>query len=111
MLAKLWHIYLVKKPRHTKGRRKRKYVAIVLIDVVPMGFYINSERTDWIRQRPKFWPCEANILAEEHSCLEYNSIVDCQQLYQFAKSELTAVQDKINDKSKREILDRVLNCP
>lgn len=89
-MVALWHIYHVKNCRHAKPDPKDKFVVIVCRDVQAMGFFINTEINSYIKNRPELLACQVVIKASNHRCLDWDSYVDCNELFRFKDAELSA---------------------
>ena len=68
-----------------------------------MGFLINSTIHPFIQKRSELLACQADIEAASHACLDYDSYVDCIDLYEFEDAELTHSRGAISDQAKAEI--------
>jgi len=110
-LEQLWRIYFVKDCRHTLPDPKDKYVIATHIDGDTLGFLINSQITPWVQRRPHLLVCEAPILAQQHSILRHDSIVDCRSLYPFTDDELTVHKGMVSAQAKSDILKAIAQCP
>lgn len=87
-MVALWHIYHVENCRHAKPP-KDKFVVIVCKDVQAMGFFINTEINSYIKNRPELLACQVVIKSLDHKCLNWNSYVDCCELFLFEDAELS----------------------
>lgn len=63
--------------KHTKPHPKNKFVVIVCFENIPMGFLINSQVNEFVKNRPSLLRCEVKILQQDHAFLSYDSYVDC----------------------------------
>ena len=95
-MVPLWHIYHVKNCRHAKPGPKDKFVVIVCRDVQAMGFFINTEINSYIKNRPELLASQVPIKASDHRCLDWNSYVDCRELFAFKDAELSIRNPVIN---------------
>ena len=109
MAVDVWQIYFVPHCQHTRPDPKPKLVVVVCIGARPMGFLINTNIDTWIQIDPAKLATQALILAAEHSCLKYDSHVDCLDLYPFDESELTNKRDPISPTAKASIKTAVSN--
>jgi hypothetical protein len=101
--VEVWRIYFVARCQHTKPEPKSKLVVIVLVDARPMGFLINTHVDTWIQIDPAKLATQARILASEHKCLDYDSHVDCMELFPFDETELTNPRDAVSPTAKASI--------
>jgi hypothetical protein len=74
-----------------------------------MGFLINTNIDKWIQIDPDKVLTQANIRAAEHKCLDYDSFVDCLELFPFDESELTNKRDPVSPAAKAAIQAAVTN--
>lgn len=109
MAVDVWQIYFVSRCQHTRPKPKPKLVIVVCVGSRPMGFLINTNIDHWIQIDPVKLATQAIILAEEHPCLEYDSYVDCHELFPFDESELTNKRDPISPTAKASIKTAVSN--
>lgn len=105
----LWCIYHIKNCRHTRPSPKSKLVAIVCRDSKAMGFLINSNVHPLIQKRHDLLACQAYLESASHPCLNYDSYVDCIDLYEFEDAELTNKRGAISERAKEEIMKAVTN--
>jgi hypothetical protein len=106
-MVALWHIYHVKNCRHAKPDPKDKFVVIVCKDVQAMGFFINTEINSYIKNRPELLACQVLIQASDHKCLDWNSYVDCHELFRFEDAELS-IRNPVA-KQTREAIKNAVN--
>ena len=99
----LWCIYFVKNCRHARPSPKSKLVAVVCRDSKAMGFLINSTIHPFIQKRSELLACQADIEAASHACLDYDSYVDCIDLYEFEDAELTHSRGASAIRPKRKL--------
>jgi hypothetical protein len=99
----IWYIYHVKNCRHAKPTPKDKLVIIVCSDTKPWGFFINTGIRQFVQKQPELLVCQVSIKATNHKCLDYDSYVDCTELYPFEDTELLDVRDPVNKQTKAEI--------
>lgn len=78
-------------------------MVIVCVDTKPLGFLINSEIREWLKKDPDRLAAQANVLASEHSALNYDSFVDCWEIYEFEEAELTQARDPVSRTAKLSI--------
>jgi hypothetical protein len=76
----------------------------------PMGFLINSKISNWLRKRPGLLICEVSISAAEHTCLRYDSFVDCRDLFSFNDWEIKR-RVAVSEQAKIAILQAIRDCP
>jgi len=100
-MVDLWHIYYVKKSRHTTPP-KDKYVAIVCACPNPYGFLINSKIGAYKEARPRLRDCQVLISAAKYGFLAHDSYIDCSQLFSFKTGELDCIQ-KIQNNTRASI--------
>lgn len=103
-----WYIYHVKNCCHVKPTPKDKFVVIVCRDLKAMGFLVNSEIRPYVQKRPNLLACQVIIEASSHKCLDYDSYVDCSNLYPFEDTELSA-RNPITKQAKEDIKKAVTN--
>ena len=106
-MVALWHIYHVKNCRHAKPDPKDKFVVIVCRDVQAMGFFINTGVNSYIKNRPELSACQVVIKASDHKCLDWNSYVDCSELFRFEDAELSIRNPLV--KHTREAIKNAVN--
>jgi hypothetical protein len=99
----IWHIYYVKNCRHAIPVPKDKLVVIVCVSIKPRGFLINTRIHPFIQNRADLLVCQAAIEAANHKCLDYDSYVDCKDLYPFEDDELLDVRDPVSSQARTEI--------
>lgn len=93
----VWHIYHVENNRYASHG---KLAVIACISVKPMGFLINSEIHPFIKNRQHLLISQVAIKASDYKCLDYDSYVNCVDLYPFENSDLTKIRDPINDDTR-----------
>jgi hypothetical protein len=98
----IWHIYHVKNCRHTTPP-KDKLVVIACVSVKCMGFFINTDISNFVKNRPHLSECQVVIKASDHKCLKYDSYVDCANIYAFEDAELSDIRDSVNNQAKTKI--------
>jgi len=108
--AQLWQVYHVTNCRHTSPP-KDKFVVIVHIDGNALGVFINTRISSWIQARPNLIVCETTISAAEHPFLNYDSWVDCQDLYPYTDAELVSGRGIVSETAKCSILNAIHLCP
>lgn len=108
-MSSIWRVYHVKDCSHARPIPKDKFVAIVCKDLKRMGFFINTKVHPYIQNHPDLLACQAVIEAENHSFLDYNSYVDCIDLYQFEDAVLVDDCGPISKQAKLEIKRAVAN--
>lgn len=106
-MVALWHIYHVKNCRHAKPVPKDKFVVIVCRDTQAMGFFINKEINSYIMNRPELLACQVVIKASDHRCLNWNSYVDCNELFPFEDAELSVRNSVV--KQTRDAIKSAVN--
>lgn len=106
-MVALWHIYHVKNCRHAKPVPKDKFVVIVCRDTQTMGFFINKEINSYIMNRPELLACQVVIKASDHRCLNWNSYVDCNELFPFEDAELSVRNSVV--KQTRDAIKSAVN--
>jgi len=106
-MVDLWHIYHVKNCRHAKPVPKDKFVVIVCRDTQAMGFFINTEINSLIMNRPELLACQVIIKASDHRCLNWNSYVDCNELFPFEDAELSVRNSVV--KQTRDAIKSAVN--
>jgi hypothetical protein len=82
---------------------------VVCVAATPLGFLINTHIDHWIQIDPAKLSTQARILAAEHKCLDYDSYVDCLELFPFDESELTNKRDPVSPAAKADIQAAVTN--
>lgn len=68
-----------------------------------MGFFINTEIRDWIKNDPNRLVTQAHILVSEHPRLDHDSFVDCWEIIEFDESELDQPRDPVSKTAKLSI--------
>ena len=68
-----------------------------------MGFFINKDINPFIKKNPHLLVCQIVIKASEHKCLDYDSYVNCAQLFPFDAAELSEIKDPVSDQAKTKI--------
>lgn len=107
---KTWNIYFAPKCRLTRPP-KDKFVVVAYIDVdVIYGFFINSKINPFITEN-NLEMCESIITQSDHSFLDYDSHVDCHEIYRFDADDLENHLSKVSENIKEEILKAVKACP
>ena len=107
-----WEVFYVAYCRHTKPKPKPKLVAIAYVNPSPHGFLINSRINNYIRNNPNLLPCEALILASQHSSfLKNDSYVDCRDIFTFDTTELTESRGLLSLDAQQAIIHAVNACP
>lgn len=109
MSVKQWEAFFVPLCRHSKPK-KNKLIIIAYLSPSPHGFFINSKINNFIKKQPALLPCEAQILVSQHNFLEYDSFVDCHEIFSFDSSELTRSRGIISVDAQQAILDAVDAC-
>ena len=64
---------------------KDKYLLVCCIDPLPLFFVINSEVSDFIKERDHLLRCQAKLDVATHDFLDHDSYIACHE----AKSEFT----------------------
>lgn len=106
-MPQIWHVYHVAECRHAKPTPKPKFVVIVCRDSKFMGFLINTNIHLYIQKRPELLSCQAVIDKANHNFLNYDSYVDCVDLYEFEDAELISPRGIVATKVKKDILRAV----
>jgi hypothetical protein len=104
-----WCIYHVKDCIHAIPRPKNKYIAIVCVDPCCVGFFINSGIRPFTINRPELSKCHVKILKSNYQFLKHDSYIDCNEAYEFRKTELQEYIKPINAKTKAEIIEATRN--
>lgn len=111
MAVQLWHIYFVANCQYVKPEPKDKLVIPVCMDENDyIGFLINSEIGDFVRNQEELLVCQAYLRAFDHACLNHDSIVACHTPYKFSESELTEHRHAVSANAKEVILNAVKLC-
>lgn len=106
-----WCAYFIPHCRFLKDRND-KYAVIVHVDQYAFGFFINSRINDWVKDHPKLLPCHAPILLQENeSIVDYDSFVDCEDVYKFTGKDIDHYMGKISTRAKSDVLRAVDLCP
>jgi hypothetical protein len=82
---------------------KDKLIVVACVSAQPMGFLINSSIRPWVQREAYRLAAQAQILAAEHSCLKYDSYVDCLDLYPFEEIELVNRRDIVSPAAQASI--------
>lgn len=98
----IWRIYHVRKCPHTTPV-KDKFVLIVCIDITPLGFFINTNISPFILNRPKLLDCQVPIRASDYWFLDHDSYIDCAKLLPFGDDALVDGRELISEEMKKEI--------
>jgi hypothetical protein len=109
MTVEVWRIYHVDPCQYTNPEPKPKFIIIACVDVRAWGFLINTNIDKWIKINPGRLACQAEILAEEHPCLDHDSWVDCTALFAFDEPELNQKRELVSPTAKQDILTAVAN--
>jgi hypothetical protein len=72
-----------------------------------MGFLINSRVNPYIANRPYLMVGQATILVAEHPFLQWDSHVDCNDIFPFDESQLTDDRGPVSDNAKASIREAV----
>ena len=99
----IWRFYFVANCRHARPKPKDKFSTIVCKDGCCMGFLVNTQIHPFILGKPELKACQVEIKAADYKFLNHNSYIDCNELYPFIDSELTAQRDFVNSKTKAGI--------
>jgi len=80
----------VRNCRHTKPRPKSKNVVIVCKEkTIYWGFLVNSEIRPFVQRQRELLACQISIKQSDYpTILEYDSYIDCTQLYSFSEQDL-----------------------
>ncbi len=89
---------------------KHKYIVIVCVEPLLLGFMINSKINPYAATRPKLLACYSLLKVNQHAFLQHNSYVDCSTPCPFSASELINPQGFICEESKQDILQAVKAC-
>jgi hypothetical protein len=102
-----WWIYHAPKCPYTKPEPMPKLVVVVTRDTYARGFLINTEIDPWIAINPSSMRCQVRIRADEHPCLDYDSWVDCTDLFRFEDWELPTKRNPVSTSTHAEIIEAV----
>jgi hypothetical protein len=103
-MPNVWCIYHVKNSPHTRPIPKNKFVVIVCNDdKYYWGFFINTEVREFIKKHQKMLKCQVPIKLSQYSFLDYDSYINCVELYPFDKNKLTDRKSVVNIVTKAEI--------
>lgn len=72
-----------------------------------MGFLINSKVNPYVQKQPHLLAAQASIDVANHTCLNNNSYVDCNDLYPFEDFELQNDCGAISSDCKTKIQEAV----
>ncbi|HAG84685.1 MAG TPA: hypothetical protein DCL61_26925 [Cyanobacteria bacterium UBA12227] len=108
MISK-WEIFYVPSCRYAKPI-KDKFVVIAYVNPSPHGFFINSRINKFISNRPYLLACEAQILANQHPFLKYDSYIDCREIFSFLESELTDTRGIMSSDAQAAVIEAVNSC-
>jgi hypothetical protein len=111
MKIKLWHIYFVPNCAFTKPIKDKYVIPVCIYNKKIMGFLINSEITNYVRNRPELLDCEAPLKAFDHSALKHDSIVDCHTIFPFNDWDFQGERGEVSPDAKKQILRAVKLCP
>ena len=98
-----WCIYHVKNCSHTRPVPKDKFVVIVCRDSTCMGFLINTRIHPFILKQPELLKSQVKIKVSDYNFLDYDSHIDCKDLYDFEDEELLDRRVPVNIITKAEI--------
>ncbi|MDD9814624.1 MAG: hypothetical protein OXU31_01380 [Gammaproteobacteria bacterium] len=105
-----WEVFLVPRCRHTVPV-KSKFVVIVATAPDFLGVLINSGVTEYAKNNEKLLKCYASVSADEHSFLQYNSLVACDRLFPFTRQELTLKKGCLSPAARRRVKNAAQKCP
>jgi hypothetical protein len=97
----------------TVPKPKDKYLLLGCIDPLPLFFVINSEVSDFIKERAHLLRCQARLDVASHDFLDHDSFIACHE----AKSEfsvddinkqLLSDMDRIKGMISNDVRDQVL---
>ena len=111
MKIKLWHIYFVPNCPFTTPIKDKYVIPVCIYQKKLMGFLINSEISNFIRNKPELMDCEAQIRAFDHSTLKHDSIVDCHTIFPFNEWDFQGERGEVSLPAKKQILRAVKLCP
>jgi hypothetical protein len=103
----IWCFYHVKNCPHTRPIPKDKFVAIVCRDSYCLGFLVNTNIHPFIRKQPDLLVCQVKIRASNYRFLDYDSYIDCNDLYPFGDTLLLDSRGLISRQTKIEIIKAV----
>ena len=103
----LWCIYHVKNCIHVIPRPKNKYVAIVCVSPCCVGFLINTEIHPFILNKPELSQCHVRIPASNYEFLGHDSYIDCNEPYEFRKTDLKEYIEPISAETKSGIIKAI----
>ena len=98
-----WCIYHVENCSHARPNPKDKFVVIVCRASKCMGFLVNTEIRPFILKRPELLKAQVKIKVSDYSFLDYNSYIDCKDLYDFEDRDLLNRRAPVNIVTKAEI--------
>jgi len=98
-----WCIYHVKNCSHTRPSPKDKFVVIVCRDSTCRGFFINTRVHSFILKQPELLKSQVKIKVSDYNFLDYDSYIDCKDLYDFEDKELLDRRVPVNIITKAEI--------
>jgi len=104
-----WEVFLVPRCRHTVPV-KSKFVVIVATAPDFLGVLINSGVTEYAKNNEKLLKCYASVSADEHSFLQYNSLVACDRLFPFTRQELTLKKGCLSPAARRRVKNAAQKC-
>jgi hypothetical protein len=97
----------------TAPRPKDKYLLLACVDPLPLFFVINSEVSDFIKERAHLHRCQVRLDVASHDFLDHDSSIACHE----AKSEfsiedinrqLLSNMDRIKGVISNDVRDQVL---
>jgi hypothetical protein len=98
----VWHFFHVKNCPYTTPT-KDKFIAIVCKDIDCMGFFVNSNISQFIQKRPNMLACQVKIMASDYYFLSSDSFLDCSRLYHFDDILLLDGRGPVNPRTIAEI--------
>lgn len=111
MTITCWQIYRVSNCQHAKPDPKDKFVLIVSASAGEFyGVFINSDIRGFIRNNG-LMVCEVQIHRSQHAFLQWDSWIDCTNVYRFNASELTDYLCDLSISTRADVLGSIQACP
>jgi hypothetical protein len=92
--------------RHAKPAPKDKLVLLTCVKPTPLGLFINSRISPFVRKQPHLMQCHVLLEASQHDFLEHDSYVGCTatNLYMYSVDELVNYRGIISHPAREQII-------
>lgn len=105
-----WSVYYIYNCRDTTPP-KNKFSVIFNFNDGLFDFLINSEISSFVKNRKYLLPCISDIQAASNDFLEYDSFIDCREIFDFSIDELVHHKGEVSDETQQNIIKAVTACP